>query len=107
MGRDPSVVDPEVRRRVRDMLLVAYEHGPADLEEPDPPASDRLGEVAAPALVVVGEHDRPDIHAMAGALASGIPGAERVLLPGTAHLPNMEQPQEFSQVVLEFWPRSA
>ena len=84
------------------MLLVAYEHGPADLEEPDPPASDRLGEVAAPALVVVGEHDRPDIHAMAGALASGIPGAERVLLPGAAHLPNMEQPQEFNRVVLEF-----
>ncbi|HZB59497.1 MAG TPA: alpha/beta fold hydrolase, partial [Actinomycetota bacterium] len=25
MGRDPSAVDPEVRRRVRDMLLVAYE----------------------------------------------------------------------------------
>jgi pimeloyl-ACP methyl ester carboxylesterase len=102
MGRDPSVVDPEVRRRVRDMLLVAYEHGPADLEEPDPPAADRLGEVAAPTLVVVGEHDRPDIHAMAGALAGGIPGAERALLPGTAHLPNMEQPEEFNRVVLEF-----
>jgi pimeloyl-ACP methyl ester carboxylesterase len=25
-----------------------------------------------------------------------------VLLPGTAHLPNMEQPEEFNRVVLEF-----
>ncbi|HEV3014221.1 MAG TPA: alpha/beta hydrolase [Actinomycetota bacterium] len=101
-GRDPSAVDPEVRRRVRDMLLVAYEHGEADLEEPDPPAAGRLGEVAAPALVVVGEHDRPDIHAMAGALAAGIPRAERALLPGTAHLPSMERPEACNQVVLEF-----
>jgi pimeloyl-ACP methyl ester carboxylesterase len=101
-GRDPSAVDPEVRRRVQDMLLVAYEHGEADLEEPDPPAAGRLGEVAAPTLVLVGEHDRPDIHAMAGALADGIPGARRVLLGGTAHLPNMERPEEFNRVVLEF-----
>ena len=39
---------------------------------------------------------------MAGALATGIPGAERALLPGTAHLPNMEQPVEFNRVVLDF-----
>jgi 3-oxoadipate enol-lactonase len=102
LGRDRSAVDPEVRRRVRDMLLVAYEHGEAELEEPDPPAAGRLGEVAAPALVVVGEHDRPDIHAMADALAAGIPGAERALLGGTAHLPNMERPEEFNRVVLDF-----
>jgi 3-oxoadipate enol-lactonase len=102
MDRDPSAVPPEVRRRVQAMLLTAYAHGEADLEEPDPPAAARLGEVAAPALVVVGEHDRPDIHAMADALAGGIPGAERVLLGDTAHLPNMERPEEFNQVVLEF-----
>jgi pimeloyl-ACP methyl ester carboxylesterase len=102
VGRDPSTVDPEVRRRVRDMLLVAYEHGEAELEEPDPPAAGRLGEVAVPALVVVGEHDRPDIHAMAGALAAGIPRAERAVLPGTAHLPSMERPEACNQVVLEF-----
>jgi len=81
---------------------VAYEHGEADLEEPDPPAAGRLGEVAVPALVVVGEHDRPDLHAMADALAGGIPLAERVVLGGTAHLPNMERPAEFNRVLLEF-----
>jgi pimeloyl-ACP methyl ester carboxylesterase len=102
MDRDPAAVDPEVRRRVTGMLLTAYAHGEADLEEPDPPAAGRLGEVAVPTLVLVGEHDRPDIHAMAGALAAGIPGAERVVLAGTAHLPNMERPDEFNRVVLEF-----
>ena len=102
MDRPPEAVDPEVRRRVTGMLLTAYTHGEADLEEPDPPAAGRLGEVAAPALVLVGEHDRPDIHAMAAALAAGIPRAQRVLLGGTAHLPNMERPEEFNRVVLEF-----
>jgi pimeloyl-ACP methyl ester carboxylesterase len=52
--------------------------------------------------VVVGEHDRPDIRAMADALAAGIPGAERALLGRTAHLPNMERPEEFNRVVLDF-----
>jgi 3-oxoadipate enol-lactonase len=102
MDRDPAAVDPEVRRRVTEMLLAAYAHGEADLEEPDPPAAGRLGQVAAPTLVLVGTHDRPDLQAMAAALAGGIGGAERVDLPGTAHLPNMERPEEFNRVVLEF-----
>ncbi len=84
------------------MLLVAYAHGEADLEEQDPPAAARLGEIAVPTLVLVGEHDRPDIHAMADALTSGIGGAERVVLPGTAHLPSMERPRDFERLVLKF-----
>jgi pimeloyl-ACP methyl ester carboxylesterase len=87
------------------MLLTAYAHGEADLEEPDPPAAGRLGEITAPTLVVVGEHDRPDIQAMADALAAGIPGAERVVLDGAAHLPSVERPGEFNRVVLEFLAR--
>jgi len=105
MGRGPEAVDPEVRRRVREMLLAAYAHGITDLEEIDPPAATRLGEVAVPTPVVVGEHDRPDIHAMAAALTGGIAGAEQVVLPGTGHLPNMEQPEAFNRVVLEFLER--
>ena len=107
VDRDADAVDPEVRRRVREMLLAAYAQGIADLEEPDPPAATRLGQVAVPTLVVVGEHDRPDIHAMAAALAGGIAGAGQVVLPGTGHLPNMEQPAAFNRVVLEFLGRVA
>jgi 3-oxoadipate enol-lactonase len=105
MGRGPEAVDPEVGRRVREMLLAAYAHGEADLEEPDPPAATRLGVLAVPTLVVVGEHDRPDIYAKADALAGGIAGAERVVLAGTGHLPNLERPAAFNRVVLEFLGR--
>ena len=107
VGREPAAVEVAVRRRVEAMLLAAYAHGEADLTEPDPPAAARLGEVAAPALVLVGEHDRPDIHAMAAALVGGIAGAGQVVLPGTGHLPNMEQPAAFNRVVLEFLGRVA
>jgi 3-oxoadipate enol-lactonase len=102
MDRDPEAVDAGVRRRVTEMLLVAYANGETDLEEPDPPAAGRLGEITAPTLVPPAAHDRPDIHAMAGALAAGIPGAERVVLDGTAHLPGMERPDVFNRVVLGF-----
>jgi 3-oxoadipate enol-lactonase len=105
MGRGPEAVDPEVGRRVREMLLAAYAHGEADLEEPDPPAATRLGVLAVPTLVVVGEHDRPHKHALADALAGGIAGAERVVLAGTGHLPNLERPAAFNRVVLEFLGR--
>jgi 3-oxoadipate enol-lactonase len=53
-------------------------------------------------VVLVGSHDRPDLQAIAGALTAGIPGAERVVLDGTAHLPNVERAEEFNRVVLEF-----
>ena len=42
---------------------------------------------------------------MAAALTGGIAGAEQVILPGTGHLPNLERPAAFNQVVLEFLGR--
>jgi pimeloyl-ACP methyl ester carboxylesterase len=35
-------------------------------------------------------------------LARDIPGARRITLPGVAHLPNMESPEEFNSIVLSF-----
>jgi 3-oxoadipate enol-lactonase len=102
VGRAPEAVDPAVRARVAEMLLGMYAHGEVDLRDLDPPAAGRLAQVAAPTLVLVGDHDRPDIRAMADALAGGIPGARRVVLPGTGHLPNMERPATFNRLVLEF-----
>lgn len=72
---------------------------------PDPPPAQRLGEIAAPALVVVGEHDIPAMQRTARALADGIDGAELALIPGAGHLPSMEAPQPFNTRVLEFLRR--
>jgi pimeloyl-ACP methyl ester carboxylesterase len=69
---------------------------------PDPPTAQRLEEVRARTLVIVGERDLPDFQVMAQALAARIPGAQLVVLPGVGHMANMEAPEQFNQIVLEF-----
>ncbi len=62
----------------------------------------RLAEISVPTLVVSGEHDIPDVHAHSGALAAGIPAAERVVLSGSGHLPHVEVPEAFDTAVWSF-----
>ena len=72
---------------------------------PHPPAYARLEAITAPTLVVPGEHDHPDIHAVSAALASRVPGANLVTMPGVAHMVNLEAPAEFNAAVLAFLAR--
>jgi pimeloyl-ACP methyl ester carboxylesterase len=68
----------------------------------EPPAAQRLGEIRAPTLVIVGDLDTTHCLAVAEVLDKGIPGARKVVFPGTAHMLNMEQPEKFNRVVQEF-----
>jgi pimeloyl-ACP methyl ester carboxylesterase len=61
----------------------------------------QLRRLTAPTLIVVGEHDLPDFHAIAEMLTV-IPGARKVILPGSGHMANMEAPQRFNEIILEF-----
>jgi 3-oxoadipate enol-lactonase len=106
VGRGPEDVDPAVRERVRGMQLRAYDH----LKDADPDAelptvedvAERVGEITVPVLLVVGDHDQPDIVRTVERLAQQIPGARLEQMPGTAHLPSMEQPERFNDLVLGF-----
>jgi pimeloyl-ACP methyl ester carboxylesterase len=97
-------VDPNMRRRAWEMqrLAIDLENDDAKATAPEPPSSERLGEVRAPTMVAVGELDQPDMVAIAERLAAGIPEARHVVLPGVAHLPPMERPGEFAQLVRQF-----
>ena len=64
--------------------------------------AERLGEVAIPTLVLTGELDRPDMLALSDRIAQQIPGAKLASIPNAAHAPNLEQPEEFNRLVLEF-----
>ncbi len=103
--RGPEVVDPAVRDLVREMNLIALKNEALELGEErelQPPAATRLSQIQAPTLVLVGEVDRTRTLAAADLLAKDLPNARKVVMPGTAHLPNMERPEEFNRLVLDF-----
>lgn len=106
-GRRPEDVDPVLRARVAEMQRRAYElqlpvAGTADEELLVPDVAARLGEIAVPTLVLTGEEDLPDIHAIAARLTTEIPGAGSASIAGTAHVPSLERPREFDALVLPF-----
>lgn len=58
--------------------------------------------VKVPVLVLVGEQDEATPPAMARELAELLPDARFVLLPGCAHVPQLQAPQQFLAAVCEF-----
>jgi 3-oxoadipate enol-lactonase len=107
LNLDVWVRDPEVRDRVREMQLRTFEH---DLAVPDagpeepiaPDFAQRLPEISAPTLVLVGGEDVRDHVEATAEIAAAIPGSSRTVIEGAAHLPNLEKPEEFERLVLEF-----
>lgn len=105
--RAAADVDPHVRAAVAEMQRQALELQAPYRERFDedplvPDIAERLGEVQASTLVLVGEEDVEDMHALAERFATEIPRARLVTIPGAAHLPNLEQPAAFNRLVLEF-----
>jgi 3-oxoadipate enol-lactonase len=103
--RTPDQVDPQVRERVRAMTTHNFERGDDEevqAQEMEPPATSRLSEIHAPALIIVGDKDVELILTIANMLEKGIAGAKKVVILGTAHHLNMEKPEEFNQVVIKF-----
>ncbi len=64
--------------------------------------SARLGEIAAPTLVVVGELDEETPLAYSRLLADRIRNAELVVIGGVGHLSACEAPEEFNSAVRRF-----
>jgi 3-oxoadipate enol-lactonase len=109
-GRTLADVDAGVVAAVRRMQRRAFEVDAAwtaldlDLDEVelDPPAVERLAELAVPVLCVVGSHDLDIVRLAADALEAGLPQVRRVDRPGAAHLPSMEEPEAFLRLLLEW-----
>ncbi|MBM7809034.1 pimeloyl-ACP methyl ester carboxylesterase [Geodermatophilus bullaregiensis] len=65
---------------------------------------DRLGDITAPTLVVVGEQDLLTPPWQAKAVAEGVPGArfELVTGPGSSHGMHLERPEDLVRIVTDF-----
>jgi pimeloyl-ACP methyl ester carboxylesterase len=74
----------------------------ADQEALVPDVAARLGEIRAPALVVVGEEDVTDFHDIAERLAREILDSRHATIVAAAHLPSLERSDVFNDLALGF-----
>ena len=106
MGRAPDQVDPAYRAKASAMNRALYDNeaelSAIEWRQADPPAFPRLESVTAPTLVIVGDRDLPEMQRIVDTLAARIPGARKVVMHDTAHLPSMELPDQFNQILGDF-----
>jgi 3-oxoadipate enol-lactonase len=66
----------------------------------EPPAYDRVVDIDVPTLVTVGDHDLSRALIQYEYLLTTIPNADGCRFPDSAHLPSVEQKDEFERVLL-------
>jgi pimeloyl-ACP methyl ester carboxylesterase len=66
-----------------------------------PPVIDELATLNMPALVMVGENDKPFLRA-AEVMAAKLPQAHHVIIPGAGHIVNIEEAEIFNRELLDF-----
>jgi pimeloyl-ACP methyl ester carboxylesterase len=95
-----------MRKLAYEMNRIALGHETKELGKRLPntetPAFDRLNDINVPVLVIVGSQDIPYILAAADYMVEKLPMAEKVMIEDAAHLPNMDHPQKFREVVGAF-----
>jgi 3-oxoadipate enol-lactonase len=87
------------QRRGQEILLWLAE------KELQPPALDRLDEISVPVLALAGGLDLDTVHDAAGRVVSEIAGARRVDWPDAGHLPSLERPADFLNLLREWTAR--
>ncbi|HET9250403.1 MAG TPA: alpha/beta hydrolase [Actinomycetota bacterium] len=95
-----SAADPGVR-------TVALENAAAQAIDPswrsEPPASvDRLDELRAAALLIVGEEDIGEVGEIADLVAERVPGASKRVVAETDQLVNVGKSERFNRLALDF-----
>ncbi len=74
-----------------------------DLEIPlSPSAVNRLGEIHAPTLLLLGERDVDDEHRIVERLQRELVDAQLEVFSGVGHVINLEAPDEFNRIVHQF-----
>jgi 3-oxoadipate enol-lactonase len=63
-----------------------------------------LSKVKVPVLVLVGERDEATPPPMSHELAAGLPQAQLEIIPGCAHVPQLQSPKIFLEVISDFLP---
>jgi len=104
--RPPDEVNQTMRKLVFDMNRVALSHAAKQLGKRLPntesPAVERLKEIQVPVLAILGAHDIPYMHAAIDYLDNELANIQTETIENAAHLPNLDQPDEFEKIVRVF-----
>jgi 3-oxoadipate enol-lactonase len=106
--KDPWIMAPG-HDAARDKALALIKASPQDLTHQ---ANDklkgwtsdlpRLPDLKVPTLILEGEWDIPDVHAVAGAAQVLIPGSTRLVVKDAGHLMQIEHPKEVAELIADF-----
>jgi pimeloyl-ACP methyl ester carboxylesterase len=61
-----------------------------------------MGEIKAPTLILIGDHDIADNQAESGAAQALIPGSRRIVIDDAGHLMQLEHPKEIAGLIADF-----
>jgi 3-oxoadipate enol-lactonase len=102
--RAPGEIDKDIRELCRELMTdTVTRHGAAGLRlATELHAIDRVGELSARILVLVGDLDSSDIHGVVDLVDREAPHARKRIIPGVAHMVNLERPEAFNRVLLRF-----
>lgn len=104
-GRSGDELDPVLKELFTDMDRVPVSTEAERNEHRigyDKTLNEHLDQIGVPTLVVVGAHDEPLLIKAARYLAERLGGRSAVVIDGTAHLPSLERPHAFNEVLGEF-----
>ena len=71
-------------------------------QELDPPAHTLLDTISVPTLVVWGDSDISDVRQAGPVISLSIPGGRSHVIEDAGHVPQIERPEEFNQIVIDF-----
>lgn len=93
--------DPVAAAHLRAVLPAWFAN--AGHQRADPPAFDRLGEIAAPTVLALGELDRPQLVRCNEEMAARIPGCRLARLTASDHYPTLREPEAVARLVEELY----
>ena len=108
-GRTKAAINTDARRLAFEMNRIALTHEKKELgtrlADLSRPAVELLHQIGIPVLIIVGANDTPYTIAAADYMAENIASAQKAVIENAGHLPNMEHPAVFQQVVSAFLKR--
>lgn len=104
--RQPEAIAFQLKKQLIEMQMTAF-------TQPEPlilveelaaaPVSTMLDQLQFPVLIMIGSHDLNDFQDISAFLHQKITHSKKVIIPGVAHLANLEAPEFITSLVVSFF----